>query len=206
LIHWKSELLCTAFNAAQLPAPQGPEVVFVGRSNVGKSTLINALLGRRIAKVSSKPGKTRSINFYEVRGDGGFFLVDLPGYGYAARGRDERQGWWRLVNEYFGMERDIAFVVHLVDFRHGPLANDRELVEWLNSMDMPRLVVFTKGDKIPRGRSKALYQKYVGGGLISVAPPLVTAGKNDAETDRLRGLVIQIIHELGSAGHAGGVS
>jgi GTP-binding protein len=206
LKNWKSELLCTAFNAAQLPPLQGPEVVFVGRSNVGKSTLINALLAKKIAKVSSKPGKTRSINFYWVEDGGGFFLVDLPGYGYAARDRDERQGWWRLVNEYFGMERDIAFVVHLIDFRHGPLANDDELTAWLDVMDMPRLVVFTKGDKVPRGRGKALYQKYVSGGIISVAPPVIMAGKNDSEAEKLRGLVIQIIHALASAGDAGGIN
>jgi GTP-binding protein len=173
---------------------------------VGKSTLINALLAKKLAKVSSKPGKTRSINFYEVSSGGGFFLVDLPGYGYAARSKGERESWWRLVNEYFSSERDIAFVVHLVDFRHGPLANDDELTAWLDGMDMPRLVVFTKGDKISRGRGKALYNKYVSGGLASVAPPLVTSGKNDSEAERLRGLVIQIIHELGSAGRDGGVS
>jgi GTP-binding protein len=181
-------------------------VVFVGRSNVGKSTLINALLGRRIAKVSSTPGKTRSLNFYSVEAGGGFFLVDLPGYGYAARGRDERKGWWRLVNEYFGMERDIAFVVHLVDFRHGPLANDGDLTEWLDGMDMPRQVVFTKGDKISRGRQKGLYQKYMGDGLVSVLPPLVTSGVNDPEVERLRGFIIQIMEELGEPSHAGGVS
>ena len=201
---WKSELLCTAFNAAQLQQQRGPEVALLGRSNVGKSTLINALLARKLAKVSSKPGKTRSINFYEVS-SGGFFLVDLPGYGYAARGKDERQAWWRLINEYFGTERDIAFVVHLVDFRHGPLANDGELTAWLDGMDMPRLVVFTKGDKISRGRGKVMYDKYVGDGLVSIAPPVVTSGKNDAEAERLRRLVIQIIHELGSAGRDGGV-
>jgi GTP-binding protein len=205
LKNWKSELQCTAFNAAQLPPPQGPEVVFVGRSNVGKSTLINALLAKKIAKVSSKPGKTRSINFYRVEDGGGFFLVDLPGYGYAARGREERAGWWRLVNEYFGMGRDISFVVHLVDFRHGPLANDDELTAWLDGMDMPRLVVFTKGDKLPRGRGKALYQKYVKDGLISVVPPVITEGKNNAGAERLRGLVIQIIHALATS-DAGGVN
>jgi GTP-binding protein len=206
LTHWKSELLCTAFNAGQLPAPQWPEVVFVGRSNVGKSTLINSLLGRKIAKVSSTPGKTRSLNFYTVESESVFALVDLPGYGYAARGKDERRGWWLLVNEYFGMKRDIAFVVHLVDFRHGPLANDDDLTAWLDGMDMPRQVVFTKGDKIPRGKGKVLYQKYVGGGLVSIAPPVVTSGKNDSEAERLRGLLIQIIHELGTTGCAGGVT
>jgi len=176
-----------------------PEVAFVGRSNVGKSTLINALLGRRIAKVSSKPGKTRSLNFYRVAPAGGaapFCLVDLPGYGYADRSRGERREWWRFVNDYFSSERNIAFVVHLVDFRHGPLDNDRELTAWLDAMDMPRLIVFTKGDKLPKGRRRGAYMKYMSSGLASVAPPLITEGKNDEETDRLRGLVTQIIREL----------
>ena len=89
---WKSELYCTAFNKQQLPPSNRPEIVFVGRSNVGKSTLINALLARKIAKVSSSPGKTRSINFYNVEAEGRLFsLVDIPGYGYAARGHGERQ-------------------------------------------------------------------------------------------------------------------
>ncbi|MDR3321424.1 MAG: ribosome biogenesis GTP-binding protein YihA/YsxC [Synergistaceae bacterium] len=193
---WRSDLVCTAFNSGQIPGPAGPEVVFVGRSNVGKSTLINALLGRKIAKVSSKPGKTRSLNFYSVEAKSAFFLVDLPGYGYAARGRDEREGWWRLVNEYFGMERDIAFVVHLVDFRHGPLANDDELTAWLDAMDMPRQVVFTKGDKVPRGRRQSTYRTHVSG-LASILPPLVTSGVNDDEAGRLRDSIEQIIDDLG---------
>ncbi len=175
------------------------EVPFVGRSNVGKSTLINALLGRKIAKVSSKPGKTRSVNFYRVDAGGGFCLVDLPGYGYAQRSRDERRAWWKLVGDYFGMGRDISFVVHLVDFRHGALANDRELTAWLDGMDMPRLVVFTKADKVPKGRARGLYMKYMGDGLVSLAPPPLTSGKNDAEMDRLRGLVLQILSELGAS-------
>ncbi len=203
MIHWQSDLVCTAFNKGQLPEPELPEVAFVGRSNVGKSTLINALLARRLAKVSSKPGKTRSLNFYRVtpiKEGEPFCLVDLPGYGYAARSRDERRDWWRFVNDYFSMTRDIAFVVHLVDFRHGPLENDDELTAWLDAMDMPRLIVFTKGDKIPKGRRKGTYMKYMSAGLVSVAPPPITEGKNDAETDRLRGLIVQIIQELGRLG------
>lgn len=203
MTHWQSDLICTAFNKGQLPEPGLPEVALVGRSNVGKSTLINALLGRRIAKISSKPGKTRSLNFYRVtpaqEGEP-FCLVDLPGYGYAARSRDERREWWRFVNDYFSMERGVMFVVHLVDFRHGPLASDDELTAWLDAMDMPRLIVFTKGDKIPKGRRRGTYMKYMSAGLLSVAPPPVTEGKNDAEMDRLRGLIAQIIRELGKLG------
>lgn len=196
MTHWQSELLCTAFNAKQLPVPEYPEVVFVGRSNVGKSTLINALLNRKIAKVSAKPGKTRSLNFYRVDAARPFCLVDLPGYGYAARSRDERQGWWRLVNDYFDSPREVAFVVHLIDFRHGPLANDEELTEWLDGLDMPRLVVFTKGDKVPNGRHKGTYEKYMCEGLVSILPPVVTCGRNDGETERLREYIPEIIREI----------
>jgi GTP-binding protein len=200
---WQFELTCTAFNRSQLPQPDAPEVVFVGRSNVGKSTLINALLDRtskKIAHVSSTPGKTRSLNFYRVTADSpsrrAFCLVDLPGYGYAARGRDEREGWWRLIDQYFGDGRRILFVVHLIDFRHGPLQADEELTGWLDRLDMPRLVVFTKGDKLPRGRAKSAYKKYVSDGLASLAPPLVTCGKNDDEAGRLREVIERAVGDL----------
>lgn len=198
---WKSELLCTAFNKSQLPVPERPEIVFVGRSNVGKSTLINALLGRRIAKVSSKPGKTRSINFYNVEcGEERFSLVDLPGYGYAERGMDERRSWWRFIDEYFGEERNISYAVHLIDFRHGPLANDRELTSWLDRMDMPRLIVFTKGDKVSRGRRKGQYNTFVRAGLDSLLPPFVTSGADDGDTEKLRAGMVSILRETARPG------
>lgn len=194
---WKSELYCTAFTKQQIPAPQSNEIVFVGRSNVGKSTLINSLLERKIAKVSSKPGKTRSINFYSVStGAEDFTLVDIPGYGYAARGMDERRTWWRLIEDYFNSERPIRFVIHLMDFRHGPLANDNELTEWLDQMDMPRLVVFTKGDKISPGKRKGLYQQYMKAGLDSILPPFITSGTNDREMSALREGIKDILKEI----------
>lgn len=197
MAHWKSELFCTAFNKGQLPPSERPEIAFVGRSNVGKSTLINALLGRKIAKVSSKPGKTRSINFYNVDcGERKFSLVDLPGYGYAARGMDERRSWWKFIEEYFNAERKISYVVHLIDFRHGPLANDEELIAWLGRMDMPRLVVFTKGDKISPGRRKGQYNTIMRGGLDSVLPPFITSGINNAEMEKLRCGITDILSEM----------
>jgi len=194
---WKSELYCTAFTKQQLPPPESNEVVFVGRSNVGKSTLINALLGRKIAKVSSKPGKTRSINFYKVSAEeDNFTLVDLPGYGYAARGMSERKTWWRLIEDYFSSERPISFVIHLMDFRHGPLANDNELTAWLDGIDMQRLVVFTKGDKISPGKTKGIYQQYVRADLESILPPFITSGTNDREMEILRKGIRDIIKEI----------
>lgn len=194
---WKSELYCTAFTKQQIPEPRNSEIVFVGRSNVGKSTLINSLLERKIAKVSSKPGKTRSINFYSVMtGDEDFTLVDIPGYGYAARGMDERRTWWRLIEDYFASDRPISFVIHLMDFRHGPLPNDNELTAWLDQMDIPRLVVFTKGDKISPGKRKGLYQQYMRTGLDSILPPFITSGINDKEMSALREGIKDILKEI----------
>ena len=194
---WKSELYCTAFTKQQIPEPRNSEIVFVGRSNVGKSTLINSLLEKTIAKVSSKPGKTRSINFYSVMtGDEDFTLVDIPGYGYAARGMDERRTWWRLIEDYFASDRPISFVIHLIDFRHGPLPNDNELTAWLDQMDIPRLVVFTKGDKISPGKRKGLYQQYMRAGLDSILPPFITSGINDKEMSALREGIKDILKEI----------
>lgn len=194
---WKSQLFCTAFNTAQLPPTDEHEIVFVGRSNVGKSTLINALLGTRLAKVSSKPGKTRSINFYKIdAGTHNFTLVDIPGYGYAARGFDERRTWWKLIDDYFNRNRNISYVIHLMDFRHGPLNNDNELTAWLDQMDMPRLVVFTKGDKISSGKKKGVYQKYMREGIDSILPPYITSGVNDKTMDDLRNGILDVMDEL----------
>lgn len=194
---WKSELYCTAFNKTQFPPAGAAEVVLAGRSNVGKSTLINALLGCRIAKVSSTPGKTRSINFYKVDAGGmRFHLVDIPGYGYAGRGAGERRAWRRLIEDYFFSGRNVLYVIHLIDFRHGPLANDSELTSWLDEMDMPRLVVFTKGDKISGGKRKALYEQYMKRGMDSVLPPFITSGRNDGGMEALRAGITDIITEM----------
>lgn len=195
--NWKSELYCTAYKREQLPPPVGYEIVLVGRSNVGKSTLINALLGRKLARVSATPGKTRSINFYNVDAvPHKFTLVDLPGYGYAARGKDERASWWKLIDDYFGMDRPITYVIHLIDFRHGPLENDNELTEWLDSMEMPRIIVFTKGDKVSPGRRKGQYDKIMRGGLDSILPPFITSGVNNAEMAKLRDGIEAVLAEI----------
>ncbi len=182
----------TCFTPAQLPPEGLPEIVVAGRSNVGKSSLINALLGKKLAHVGGTPGKTRSINFYLV--DGGdehpsFRLVDLPGYGYAARSKTEKRDWLRLISAYVEQREALRLVCHLVDFRHGLLANDRELQEWFVQQGKNLLVVFTKADKLPRGQWRGKVQQYVREGLYSVDVPIVTSAEKRAGLDELRSFI-----------------
>ena len=130
----------------QLPVSTLPEIVFSGRSNVGKSSLINKLVKRKaLARVSSSPGKTGTINFYrldEVR------LVDLPGYGYAKVSYAEKKRWAELVEGYFHQERDLRLVIQLVDVRHPPTKDDLHMISYLCDMQIPFIIVLTKSDKL----------------------------------------------------------
>ena len=134
------------------PAPGTlPQVAFSGRSNVGKSSLINTLLQRtrsKIAHVSAKPGKTQALNFYEVNTQ--FYLVDLPGYGYAKVPEAMRDAWGDLIEWYLGESGEVRGVVHLVDARHQPTAHDLRMVEYLAKVELPTLLVLTKIDKLKR--------------------------------------------------------
>lgn len=132
--------------SAQLKASEMPEIAFAGRSNVGKSSLLNKLLNRKnLARVSSVPGKTATINFF--KGDGVRF-VDLPGYGYAKVSRDEKARWGSLMEHYFGSGRDIRLVVQLTDMRHPITADDRDMLDFLTYHHIPFAVVMTKADKL----------------------------------------------------------
>jgi GTP-binding protein len=144
-----AEFLTSAVTPPQYPVDVGPEIAFVGRSNVGKSSLINTLLNRRgLAKTSSTPGKTRTINFFRVNGTLGF--VDLPGYGFAQVSRAERAAWGPMVEQFFRTRQRLEGVVHLIDVRHAPTAEDRRTRDWLLQWKRPLLVVATKVDKIGR--------------------------------------------------------
>jgi len=128
-------------------------VAFSGRSNVGKSSLINVLLQRtrrKIAHVSARPGKTQTLNFYRVNDH--FFLVDLPGFGYARAPGPVREGWRQLVEWYISGSEGLKGVVHLVDGRHPPSPLDMEMMEYLGELGRPTLVVLTKIDRVPRGK------------------------------------------------------
>ena len=135
--------------ASQLPESTLPEVVFSGRSNVGKSTLINTLLRRKLlARTSATPGKTATINFYKLDT---LRLVDLPGYGYAKISDSERRRWGQLIEGFFADEsRDLRLVVQLLDIRHAPSADDRQMIEYLTERELPFLVVLTKADKLSK--------------------------------------------------------
>ena len=143
----------------QLPPPHYPEIAFAGRSNVGKSSLINRLTGRRnLVKVSASPGKTRGLNFFNV--DQRFFLVDLPGYGYAKVSKKIQANWQQLITGYLTQRPTLACVVVILDLRHALKQQDRELVEWLRLQQIPFKLVYTKADKLSANqrfiKSKAL--------------------------------------------------
>ncbi len=132
-----------------------PEIALAGRSNVGKSSLINCLVGRRrLAPISSTPGKTRTIRFYAVNES--LTLVDLPGYGYAKVARSLRQAWKRLVERYFAARPALVAALHVVDIRHPGLKNDVLLWDWLATVGVDKLVVATKADKVSRGERARL--------------------------------------------------
>lgn len=140
----------------QLPASSTPEVAFVGRSNVGKSSLLNALLGRKaLAKVSSSPGKTANINFFDVDG---VSFVDLPGYGFAKVSKAEKERWANLISGYFEDERSFNLVLCLVDIRLPAQELDQQMISFVQEENLPFLVVLTKADKLSRGKQNAQTQ------------------------------------------------
>ena len=147
-----SRFMTAATQVGQFPAPAVPEVAFLGRSNVGKSSVINSLLGSKIAKTSSTPGRTRSINFFEVRWPGKpqpeVVFADLPGYGYSRVSREVSGQWSSFVDPYLNERRCLALCLALVDLNVPPQESDRQLLEYLKSAARPFLMVGTKADKL----------------------------------------------------------
>lgn len=133
---------------AQFPKSNWRQVAFAGRSNVGKSSLLNRIFGQKLAGVSQTPGKTRSVNFYRV--DGFFFLVDLPGYGYAKVAKTQRQQFSALTGYYLEETNELTGVVQLMDLRHPPTALDERVCAYLGELDKEHLIVLTKADKLSR--------------------------------------------------------
>jgi len=145
----RATFLASAGTLQEFPADGIREVAFVGRSNVGKSSAINALAGRRrLAFTAKAPGRTQTVNFYDLAGAAR--LVDLPGYGFARVSKSVREGWERLVGDYFGAGRPLAGVVVLMDARHPMTSHDERLLGWLNTFELRLLAVLTKSDKLSR--------------------------------------------------------
>ena len=141
----------------QFPKDNLPQIAFSGRSNVGKSSLINALMGRKsFARVSSAPGKTITVNFYGI--DKKLYIVDLPGYGYAKRTDEDRRRWSGLVDSYLTKSPSLVGVVQLIDMKVGPTTDDMTMLDWLIKMEIPHVIVATKSDKL----NKTEYEKMLG--------------------------------------------
>lgn len=144
----KAEFYASYGKFSQIPAAEKPEIAFSGRSNVGKSSLINKIFNRKnLARVSSVPGKTATINFYSVDDS---FMSDLPGYGYAKVSKNEKLRWSELIEGYLTSERDIALVVQLIDMRHPPSKDDLHMIDFLIDCEQPFIIVFTKADKLSK--------------------------------------------------------
>lgn len=143
-----AEFECSAYTTEQIIDSDKPEIIFSGKSNVGKSSIINRLLNRKaLARVSSAPGKTASVNFYNC---GVFRLVDLPGYGFARVSFEEKKKWSHLVEGYFNTDRQMKLVVQLVDSRHPASDNDLDMINYLMKCQIPFIIVMTKSDKLKK--------------------------------------------------------
>jgi GTP-binding protein len=141
------------------PAPDKPEYAFIGRSNVGKSSLINMLTGKpTLAKTSQTPGKTQLINHFLINDH--WYLVDLPGYGYAKIGQKEREKWEKMIKDYLRNRPNLHCIFVLVDSRHNAQKNDLEFMQWLGEAQLPFVIIFTKTDKQSKTRTQILLQEY----------------------------------------------
>ncbi len=174
------EFVGSFYTLDQLPRSRRPQIALAGRSNVGKSSLLNRLVGRKnIAKVSTTPGKTRALNFFTVNDT--YHLVDLPGYGFAKISKSIREEWGKMIETYLNEGRDLIGLVLLLDCRRDPTPEDHQLLEWLAARQIPTLIAVTKTDKITRdktNRKVAQVEREFGVPAIPISS-VTGAGKSD---------------------------
>ena len=183
----KAHFVASYGRASQIPPSTCPEVCFVGRSNVGKSSLMNKLFNRKnLVKVSSTPGKTANVNFFEADG---VHFIDLPGYGYAQRSKAERERWAKLIDDFFAQERSFNLVVCLVDIRHDVSKLDLQMIDFLEQGEYPFIVALTKADKLSRNQQ----HKQVNALMKQLGLPdesvIVTSAQTGQGIDELKDLI-----------------
>ena len=197
----KSEYVTSAVSRKTCPEELLPEIVFVGRSNVGKSSLINSLTHRRsLARISGTPGKTQTINFFRVQLKKSdelsreLYFVDLPGYGYAKTSKTNRKLWAKFIDEYLSSKRDIKFVCQLIDMRHPPMESDLKSFASLVEKNLPVLIVATKSDKIgktERQKHLNVIKNSLGVDEESILP--YSSTKNEGRSDLLDVIINSLI-------------
>lgn len=182
-----AELAATVVDRSKYPRPPVPAIAFVGRSNVGKSSLINRLLNRKsLARTSSTPGKTATLNFYRV--NQAFDLVDLPGYGYAEVSRAKKGQWARMIEEFLLSYEELRGVIQVIDLRHAPSDLDIQMFDWLQEAGIPTTVVATKADKLGRSKWEAHRKVCAESLLLTEAPRealLVASSESGEARDRI---------------------
>ena len=195
----ESEFIKSSIKLEQCPDPHLPEYAFIGRSNVGKSSLINMLTGRKdLAKTSSNPGKTQHINHFLInRSNAPWYLVDLPGYGYAKASKKDREKWMKFIQHYLLHRENLMCVFVLIDGRHDAQQIDLEFMEWLGTSGIPFVMVFTKLDKLSAQAFEKVQKKY-NAKMLEVWEELPQQFKSSSEKKDGRDEILQFIEETGA--------
>lgn len=182
---------------SKIPDNQLPEIAFAGKSNVGKSSLINALMNRKsLARTSSQPGKTQTINFYNINDV--MYLVDLPGYGYAKVSESERAKWGRMIENYLHTSKQLQAVFLLIDIRHTPGANDKTMYDWIVYQGYQPIIIATKLDKLKRSQvQKALKEVRAGLGLKAGDVVIPFSAETKQGRDEIWGLMDELVGWMG---------
>jgi GTP-binding protein len=196
-----ARFLAAATDAAHFPAPSLPEVAFLGRSNVGKSSVINTLIGDKIARTSSTPGRTRSINFFEVRWPGKprpeVIFADLPGYGYAKLSREISAEWPKFIEPYLNERPTLALCLALVDANVPPQDNDRQLLDFLNASGRDFLLIATKSDRLSNNQLSNALKKLAA--AYPTAPVIAFSSKTGVGRDEVWNKIRQSAAQLPAA-------